>query len=129
MAYLGSSDASIIQKIRARLEVEANRFCREKVSLNRFHDELVDFDATTVQTASIPSYIKTPFPQRQDQPRERSGRYENPNRSNESGQQGQRAPLRRQPKETSNGRQDATVRKFSVKKRLNPVLQEVAQNM
>lgn len=119
MAFPGSTDASIIQKIRSRLDVEANRFCREKNNLNRFHNELVEFDSTSppgpIRSAS--ESFRNPRNRSEDYPRRSEGDY-----------LGAKHSGKRQPDDPSGNRQDPAARKLSVRDRLNPATNKMTRS-
>lgn len=118
MAFPGSTDAGIIQKIRSRLDIEANRFCREKNSLSRFYDELVDFDATSPMVT-----IHTHGGQKNQQPWRTSD-----GATREVTPQANQRPTQRRQKDPPPGRQDAAARKLSVKDRMNPTTNKMTRS-
>lgn len=119
MAFPGSTDAAIIQKIRSRLDVEANRFCREKSNLNRFHNELVEFDSTSPPSPARP----TPEPLRNARNRSEDHLWRP-----EGDYSGAKHLGKRQPEDPSGHRQDPAARKLSVKDQLNPATNRMTRS-
>lgn len=118
MAFPGSTDAAIIQKIRSRLDIEANRFCREKDNLNRFHNELVEFDSTSPPVPPKPS---------QEPLRNLKSKFEDHTRKPEGDHSGARHSGKRQS-DLAGNRQDPAARKLSVRDRLNPATNKMTRS-
>ncbi|KAA8895060.1 hypothetical protein FN846DRAFT_894496 [Sphaerosporella brunnea] len=59
-AYDGSDDANIILKIKAVMNTEVVRFCKEKSNIDNFIGELMDYDRTSPPTTRSPGRIFAP---------------------------------------------------------------------
>ncbi|KAA8912570.1 hypothetical protein FN846DRAFT_994071 [Sphaerosporella brunnea] len=70
-AYDGADEANIILKIKAVMETEVVRFCKEKTNIDGFIGELMDYDRTSPPGTRSPRWIFAPesFVPREYQPR------------------------------------------------------------
>jgi hypothetical protein len=58
-AYEGSDEANIILKIKAVMDTDVVRFCKEKANIDSFVGELMDYDRTTPAAARSPPPRRT----------------------------------------------------------------------
>lgn len=110
LAYKDAADATIIVKIRSKLDREASHFCREKQNLERFLEEIIEYDESIglFNSNNISSSI------------ERKGKERAPERIySESRKPQARLAIEGAPSSEPQ-RQDPQQRRDSVKDRLNP---------
>lgn len=127
-AYPECDESTLIEKIRSWMDIEADKFCSELYSLDRFTNELIRYD-------HILSHSLIPY---QSSYKTRSGThtdfgYKNDSRGNSAGNNARatstaltlagRPGMRSSPDDThksSTGHQDPAQRKLSTKDRMNP---------
>lgn len=139
-AYQDASESSLIQKARRGLDRDADRYCREYSSIDRFYDELVRYDEGEARNDTRSSYSFSKSNRSQSQykdsisPREQysNRQYENPFK--DKGFTNQQTLTRpQQPSRTNmlgqgTGRRDADDRKATVMDRMNPETRKMTRS-
>lgn len=133
LAYPDSTEQTIIEKIRSRMDIEADKFCNEMYSLDNFTTELIRYDHILSRSLVLYQNSPNPYQNKRDNPQFDFGfrndnhsynRFNtlaslertNPLASGSTAQTGNRLPVRA----LDNGRQDPAQRKLSIKDRMNP---------
>lgn len=108
MAYPDAAESTIIVKIRSKLDREASHFCREKRNLERFLDEMIDYDES-IGLFNSNNVIQEKPNRRREQQNVGNTQPNNPTRlAITSGSS------------SESGRQDPHQRRLTIKDRMNP---------
>lgn len=115
-AHPDSDESTLIEKIRRRLDLEADRFCRETYDLNKFTDELVRYDEIVTRNRGNEVQKPNMAPNYRQQRQEPNTRHPEPFLDQRHPQTTRSGPRQSNPAP----RQDPATRRMSVKDRPNP---------